>query len=64
MASEAGKGDKQRPTDHAVYAANFDRIFKKPQTNEGVLTEQGRMVDGLVEMTQTQQKSNPQQLNG
>ena len=25
----AGKGDKQRPTDHAAYSANFDAIFGK-----------------------------------
>ena len=25
--SEAGKGDKQRPTDTQRYAANFDKIF-------------------------------------
>jgi hypothetical protein len=23
----AGKGDKQRPTDHEAYSANFDAIF-------------------------------------
>jgi hypothetical protein len=26
---EAGKGDKQRPTDHAKYASNYDAIFRK-----------------------------------
>ena len=26
---EAGKGDKQRPTDQAAYASNFDAIFGK-----------------------------------
>lgn len=27
MAHEAGKGDKQRPTDQEAFAINFDRIF-------------------------------------
>ena len=25
----SGKGDKQRPTDHAAYSANYDAIFGK-----------------------------------
>lgn len=29
MASEAGKGDKRRPTDEQKYAANFDAIFRQ-----------------------------------
>lgn len=29
MASEAGKGDKRRPTDEKKYAANFDAIFRQ-----------------------------------
>jgi len=29
MSYEAGKGDKQRPTDQASYASNFDTIFGK-----------------------------------
>lgn len=65
MTNEAGKGDKQRPTNYTVYANNYDQIFrKKPQANEGVQTESGRMVDGLVEMVATEKQSNPQQLNG
>lgn len=32
MASEAGKGDKRRPTDEQKYAANFDAIFRKPRS--------------------------------
>jgi hypothetical protein len=31
MASEAGKGDKQRPTDHQKYAHNWDVIFGKKE---------------------------------
>ena len=26
---EAGKGDKQRPTDHKAFSDNYDRIFGK-----------------------------------
>lgn len=44
MASEAGKGDKRRPTDEKKYAANFDAIFRqkydeilKKQENESVV---------------------------
>lgn len=29
MSNEAGKGDKQRPTDHEAYAKNWDAIFGK-----------------------------------
>jgi hypothetical protein len=28
---EAGKGDKQRPTDHEKYTNNYDQIFRKQQ---------------------------------
>jgi hypothetical protein len=31
MASEAGKGDKRRPTDTELFEANFERIFGKPK---------------------------------
>lgn len=32
---DAGKGDKQRPTDQQKFQENFDRIFgKKPQPQE------------------------------
>jgi hypothetical protein len=31
MTHEAGKGDKQRPTDHEAFAKNFENIFgRKP----------------------------------
>jgi hypothetical protein len=29
MANEAGKGDKQRPTNYNVFSNNYDLIFKK-----------------------------------
>jgi hypothetical protein len=29
MTREAGKGDKQRPTNHKSFAENFDNIFRK-----------------------------------
>jgi len=28
MSREAGKGSKQRPTNHEQYSSNWDRIFK------------------------------------
>jgi hypothetical protein len=31
MASEAGKGDKRRPTDTELFEANFDLIFRKKE---------------------------------
>jgi len=35
MAREAGKGDKQRPTDKKKFDENYDLIFKKkPKTPE------------------------------
>ena len=47
MASEAGKGDKRRPTDEQKYAANFDAIFRqkynevaKKQEDESVVKKQ------------------------
>lgn len=30
MTHEAGKGDKQRPTDYDKFSANFEKIFGKP----------------------------------
>lgn len=45
MAREAGKGDKQRPTDKEKYNNNYDLIFrKKPKTPE----EQ----EAIVQLTQ------------
>lgn len=43
---EAGKGDKQRPTDHEAYASNYDAIFSKkpieqPKEEEDVLQRPG-----------------------
>ena len=29
MTHEAGKGDKQRPTNHEKFAENFEKIFKR-----------------------------------
>lgn len=34
MASEAGKGDKRRPTDEKKYSVNFDAIFRKPRSQD------------------------------
>jgi hypothetical protein len=30
MTHEAGKGDKQRPTDYERFSSNFEKIFGKP----------------------------------
>jgi hypothetical protein len=30
MTHEAGKGDKQRPTDYDKFSENFEKIFGKP----------------------------------
>jgi len=31
MTREAGKGDKQRPTDQEKYGSNYDNIFRKKE---------------------------------
>jgi hypothetical protein len=49
MAREAGKGDKQRPTDKAKFDNNYDLIFKKkPKTP----AEQ----EAIIEMTNMQKE--------
>ena len=35
------KGSKQRPTDYEKYAANYDRIFRKPKTWAQIVEENG-----------------------
>ena len=44
MASEAGKGDKQRPMNRDLFESNFDRIFgeRKKQVQEA-LNKQSRI---------------------
>ena len=39
MASEAGKGSKQRPTDRTLYDESYDRIFKKKKSESLNLLE-------------------------
>lgn len=39
MSREAGKGSKQRPTDHETYSYNWDMIFKKEKAKQ--ITETG-----------------------
>lgn len=36
MASEAGKGSKQRPTDRNLYDESYDRIFGKKKKSESL----------------------------
>jgi hypothetical protein len=39
MTHEAGKGDKQRPTNHEAFAKNFEAIFGgKPKVNYEIIT--------------------------
>lgn len=38
---EAGKGDKQRPTDHEAYANNYDAIFSRKKRSDHVVKYQG-----------------------
>jgi hypothetical protein len=41
MSSEAGKGSKQRPTDHEAFSEAFDRIFgKKQEPLEGAISSE------------------------
>lgn len=37
---EAGKGDKQRPTNHDSFADNFEKIFGKKHYQPGSLEQQ------------------------
>ena len=42
---EAGKGDKQRPTDHEAYSNNYDAIFgKKPKKDDEVEEVRGEII--------------------
>jgi hypothetical protein len=42
MTHEAGKGDKQRPTDYEKFNANFEKIFGKPS---GITEQEFNNVD-------------------
>lgn len=45
MHSEAGKGDKQRPTDYDAFASNFDRIFSGgPKRGSYIQDKTGKLV--------------------
>ena len=51
MASnEAGKGDKQRPTNHIVFSNNYDLIFKKKPNEQ----KTDRTIDTVQEARQEQ----------
>lgn len=46
MASEAGKGDKQRPTDYEKFARNFEAIFgAKTRVTEHEFNNAGKEFD-------------------
>jgi hypothetical protein len=56
MAREAGKGDKQRPTNKQAFDNNYDLIFKKkPKTPEEqkAIIELTNMQKELYEKTKT-----------
>lgn len=46
-----GKGSKQRPTDHAKYSENWDRIFgkKEPEITETIIRVPSDRTGGLCE---------------
>ena len=46
MAHEAGKGDKQRPTDHEAFSSNFDQVFSGKVQRGGWV--QDRVTGNLV----------------
>ncbi len=55
MASEAGKGDKRRPTDTELFEANFDLIFRKEKAFkklEETIKEHSELFEMLKESEQ------------
>lgn len=50
MAHEAGKGDKQRPTNQNVFSNNYDLIFKKKPNEQ----KTDRTIDTVQEDRQKQ----------
>ena len=55
---EAGKGDKQRPTNHETYSNNYDLIFRKPKdvlpsTGNGQEADAGTQRDAEGDCSQT-----------
>ena len=50
MSNEAGKGDKQRPTNYNVFSNNYDLIFKKKLNGQ----KTDRTIDTVQENRQEQ----------
>jgi hypothetical protein len=50
MSNEAGKGGKQRPTNHNVFSNNYDLIFKKKPNEQ----KTDRTIDTVQESGQEQ----------
>ena len=50
MSREAGKGDKQRPTNYNVFSNNYDLIFKKKPNGQ----KTNRTIDTVQEDRQEQ----------
>ena len=48
--NEAGKGDKQRPTNHNVFSNNYDLCFKKKPNEQ----KTDRTIDTVQEARQEQ----------
>jgi hypothetical protein len=45
----AGKGDRKRPVDQAVYGENYDSIFRKPNTEAKQTDEHERNTRTTIE---------------
>ena len=50
MANEAGKGDKQRPTNYNSFSSNYDLCFKKKPNEQ----KTDRTIDTVQENNQEQ----------
>lgn len=50
MANEAGKGDKQRPTNYSSFSSNYDLCFKKKPDEQ----KTDRTIDTVQEDRQEQ----------
>jgi uncharacterized protein with von Willebrand factor type A (vWA) domain len=58
MTHEAGKGDKQRPTNHDAFSTHFEEIFGKKVPKELADAVNKQLQDALAEDDQCK-KENP-----
>lgn len=56
MAHEAGKGDKQRPTDKEKFDNNYDLIFRKKPPEQEAVVAMTQLNKELYEKTVDKQK--------